>query len=87
MENLAVLVVPLALIFAIIHDRWQKFKDSLTLLLMSALFLIPWLFYFFRLPQDLLFLFLPLFTFIGLYWIRWWAIRPPRIFSDFANHK
>jgi hypothetical protein len=87
MENLAVLVIPLALIFAIIHDRWQKFKDSLTLLLMSALFLIPWLFYFFRLPQDLLFLFLPFFTFIGLYWIRWWAIRPPRIFSDFANPK
>jgi hypothetical protein len=33
----------------------------------------------------LIFLFLPLFTLLGLYWIRWWAIRPPRIFTDLAR--
>jgi hypothetical protein len=35
--------------------------------------------------QEIIFLFLPLSTLIGLYWIRWWAIRPPRILSDLVN--
>ena len=25
---------------------------------------------------------LPLFLIIGLYWVRWWAVRPPRMFLD-----
>ena len=91
MEHLVVLIIPLALIFAIIHDRWQRLGNSLTLLLMFIIFAFPWLFYFLTLtrPQtiasELTFLFLPLSTLTGLYWIRWWAIRPPRIHSDLAK--
>ncbi len=91
MENLVVLIIPLALVFAIIYDRWRKFGSGLTFLLMLAIFATPWLLYFFAVPRfgatalDIIFLFLPLSTLLGLYWIRWWAIRPPRILSDFAN--
>jgi len=91
MENLAVLVIPLALIFAIVHDRWQRFGYGLTVFLMLIVFMLPWTLYLFALNRfgavtyELIFLFLPLSTLIGLYWIRWWAIRPPRILSDFAT--
>ncbi|MBK9604723.1 MAG: hypothetical protein IPO36_23260 [Anaerolineales bacterium] len=91
MENLAVLIIPLALIFAIVHDRWYKIGNFLTILLMLLVLTLPWALYLFAVPrfgiiaEEGLFLFLPLFTFIGLYWIRWWAIRPPRILSDLAS--
>ncbi len=87
LEHLAVLVIPLALVFAIVHDRWRRLGNALTILLMAAIFAIPWLLYFLvgTLSLKIIFLFLPLSTLIGLYWIRWWAIRPPRILSDFSN--
>ena len=40
MANLAVLIIPLALIFAVAHDRWKKINHFLTLLLMLFVFLI-----------------------------------------------
>ena len=58
---------------------------------MLFVFGVPWAINYFLLDrlgdmsQEIIFLFLPLFTLIGLYWIRWWAIRPPRILSDLAN--
>ena len=91
MEHLSVLIIPLALVFAIVHDRWRKLGKALTILLMLVIFSLPWILYLFAvnrfgaIAQDSIFLFLPLCTLIGLYWIRWWAIRPPRILSDFAN--
>jgi hypothetical protein len=86
MENLSVLVIPLALIFAIIHDRWHKISGFLTVLLMLFVFLIPWALSLIptHMAQEITFLFLPLFTIVGLYWIRWWALRPPRIWTDLA---
>jgi hypothetical protein len=91
MEHLAVLVIPLAFVFAIVHDRWHQFGNGLTILCMLVIFAFPWLFYYFAVSRfglfarEIIFLFLPLSTLIGLYWIRWWAIRPPRILSDFVN--
>ena len=91
MANLSVLVIPLALIFAIVHERWRKIGSGLTFLLMLGVFTLPWLVYVFALDRfgtfakDILFLFIPIFTVIGLYWIRWWAIRPPRVWSDLAS--
>jgi len=92
MEHLAVLVIPLALVFAIVHDRWRRVGGPLTFLLMLIVFAVPWIIDYFFLErlgitaQEIIFIFLPLFTLIGLYWIRWWAIRPPRILSDLTNH-
>jgi hypothetical protein len=91
MEHLAVLIIPLALVFAIVHDRWRRLGDGLTILFMLVIFFLPWILYLYALDRfgaityEVIFLFLPVSTLIGLYWIRWWAIRPPRILSDFTN--
>ncbi len=93
MEHLAVLVIPLALIFAIVHDRWHKIGDGLTILLLLFVFTTPWLLNFFaverfgKTAQESLFLFLPVFTLAGLYWIRWWALDAPRTWSDMAHRQ
>ncbi|MBK9209471.1 MAG: hypothetical protein IPL71_14665 [Anaerolineales bacterium] len=46
-EHLSVLIIPLALIFAIIHDRWQRFGNGLIILLMFVIFALPWALYLF----------------------------------------
>lgn len=90
MENLAVLVIPLALIFAILHDRWKRTGTVLIVLFLLLVMGLPWGLYFYALPflsplaGEITFLFLPLFTIVGLYWIRWWALRPPRVWADLA---
>ncbi|MCQ3939039.1 MAG: hypothetical protein DPW18_18625 [Chloroflexi bacterium] len=89
MEHLAVLVIPLALVFAIIYDRWKRAGAVFTVLLLLIVFGLPWAAYFLALPRygEMTFLFLPLFTVIGLYWIRWWALRPPRVWADLASQQ
>jgi len=32
--------------------------------------------------SDLLKILPPVLTMLGLYWMRWWAIRPPRLWAD-----
>jgi hypothetical protein len=39
-----------------------------------------------NLRPDLAFLFLPVITVIGLYWVRRWAIRPPRTWTERATN-
>jgi hypothetical protein len=91
MEHLAVLVIPLALIFSVVHDRWHRVGDILISLFMMFIFLLPWILFLYGInrfgdiAQDAIFLFLPLFTLIGLYWIRWWALSPPRILIGQTN--
>ena len=88
MEHLSVLIIPLALVFSIIYERWRKFGAGINYLLLLIMFAIPWAVFIFTpnrfstTAQEIIFLFLPLFTVIGLYWIRWWAINPPRIWTD-----
>jgi len=86
MENLSILVIPLALIFAVVYDRWKKIGNFLVFLLMLFVLLIPWALSLFpsKFANEAIFLFLPVFTIVGLYWIRWWALRPPRIWADLA---
>jgi hypothetical protein len=37
-----------------------------------------------RFQQETLFLWLPLFCLTGMYWIRWWALRPARTWLERA---
>ena len=93
MEHLSVLIIPFALIFAVVHDRWSSIGNWFTPLLLLIIFSVPWALFFFALPlfgeitKEITFLFLPLITVVGLYWIRWWAIRPPRVWSDLASRR
>jgi hypothetical protein len=85
MSNLVVAFPSLALIFAAISDRWRYWA---TMLLWLIAFVVPWSLFargtLFRdqFSQDLLFLFFPFFLLIGLYWTRWWFMRPPRTWLD-----
>jgi hypothetical protein len=87
MGDLALLFPCLVLIFAATTDRW-KTGYWLTGLLLAIVLLVPWAFYvqwsILNIPlfNDYLFLFYPAFTIMGLYWIRWWFIRPPRTWID-----
>lgn len=91
MSYLSVLIIPLALVFSTAYQRWRKMGSGLTTLLMLLIFAVPWLINLFAVKRfgavagDTLFLFIPICTIIGLYWIRWWAIHPPRIWSDLAT--
>jgi len=91
MENLAVLVLPLALVFAIIRERWRRLGNAFIYLLSILAFVLPWAIYFIALPRfgrlagEILFLFYPGLTLVGIYWVRWWAIRPPRTWFDQAK--
>jgi hypothetical protein len=88
MEHLSILIIPLALIFAVVHERWKKYGNWLVMLLLALIFALPWaanlfgLNMFGEISNEIVFLFLPIFTITGLYWIRWWALRPPRVWSD-----
>jgi hypothetical protein len=88
MEHLSILIIPLALIFAVVHERWKKYGNWLVLSLMILVFALPWgmrlfgLNRFGEISNEIVFLFLPIFTITGLYWIRWWALRPPRVWAD-----
>jgi hypothetical protein len=87
LTNLVVLVPGLALILAAIANRWRTGYWQATLLLVIV-FLLPWGWFVRwywqqdRRAYDYLLLFLPLFTAVGLYWTRWWFVRPPRTWLD-----
>ena len=86
--NLSVLIIPIAFMFAVIYDRWNQIGAWLILLFLAVFFALPWTIYLFTplslaaISGEVLYLFLPVLTVLGLYWIRWWAIRPPRVWAD-----
>lgn len=87
-SNHVVLLPSLILILMLIWERWTRQRVWLTLLVLFGTFLVPfWLYY--RVmtgaPQlyvDLLTILPPIAAVVGLYWMRWWAVRSPRIWSD-----
>ena len=89
MEQLVLLTLPVMLIVVISRERWHKFGFGISFLILFFFIGVPWLFYTRGAPQwidlpvdETLFLFWPLFSFIGLYWVRWWMIRTPRTWLD-----
>jgi hypothetical protein len=88
LEQLVILILPLGLILKVISGRWERFGNGITLAFLILYFAIPWLVFLQAVPrfghkaQELLFLFLPALTVISLYWVRWWAIRPPLTWAD-----
>ena len=90
LSNLVVLFPALALIFATVVERWHH-GYWLNALLYLIVLLLPWGFFIrsvifqSQFYQDLLSLFFPIFIIAGLYWTRWWFIRPPRTWLDYVR--
>jgi hypothetical protein len=92
MDQLVVLTMPLILVIVISRERWRKWGNVIALALLILFFGLPWFLFVQGVPQgnslsldEWLFLFWPASAVIGLYWIRWWMIRPPRTWFDTAT--
>ena len=84
--NFILLFIPLVLIFTILKERWGNLGDWITLGIMILLFVGLWVLFLKTLeygyqPQQssIMFVPMPVFVLVGLYWARWWIIRPNRI--------
>lgn len=96
-DNYIVLLPAVILIFASWNLEWRSFGRFLLVLGYLLLFAGAWWLFFISVGRDfepvqdpLLFFLLPIFLFIGLYWIRWWVLRPERPLLDqwrTRNHK
>jgi hypothetical protein len=83
--NFIILTAPLFLVFSAWDERWGRTGRILIGICMLLFLVGPLLVYwdaYVSSPQSLqppvLFIVLPLFLLIGLYWTRWWAIYSPR---------
>jgi len=76
------------LVIALVWERWTKWRVFLSLFLLMLVFGFSHALYYQsavapeRLYSDLLKILPPVLAVLGLYWMRWWAIRPPRIWAD-----
>ncbi len=88
LHDLTILVLPAGLLLAVIQERWHRSGKVISYFLMILLLVLPWAFYLKIIPgldrvgQELIFLSTPLLLIGGLYWMRWWSIRPPRSFLE-----
>ncbi|RPI85408.1 MAG: DUF2029 domain-containing protein [Chloroflexi bacterium] len=85
-ENAALLLFPLFVVFATLEEHWGPRMRIATLVMMLVLLVGLWAFVWSDINQpDLplsfpeLFFPLPMFLLVGLYWVRWRAIRPQRL--------
>ena len=88
-ENYIAMFPALILVFSIWDERWQGVGRGLVVAIM--LILLAGLWYLFvstiqpgdqPIQNPVLFFPLPLLLLCSLYWVRWWAIRPPRVMAD-----
>jgi hypothetical protein len=90
LENLAVLIMPVALVLSVVRSRWRKQGAILSYLILLVYLVAPWSFHLLianqygKITQDVIYLFMPVSTLVGLYWIRWWLLHPPRTWMDQA---
>lgn len=87
--NFVILIIPLVLVMALFARRWGAKSRWLNLCILLLLFIGLWVLFLTTVeygdqPQQspIMFFPLPLFLFIGLYWVRWWALKPPRLLID-----
>jgi hypothetical protein len=86
--NHVALLPALVLVTALIWERWTGVRALLSTLFLILAFLFSHALYYQslispeRLYSDLLKILPPALAILGLYWMRWWAVRPPRIWAD-----
>jgi hypothetical protein len=86
--NFAGLILPLILISALFIERWNRGGQWVAVLIAVILFIWEWVLVYFDLTsiqpkmQLNLLVPLPLILLIGLFWVRWWAFKPRRLFVE-----
>lgn len=87
--NFVVLFLPLTLVFAVWEERWGARGRLVIGALMAALFFGLWALFLRTVTYDdqpiqhpVLLFPLPFVLLLGLYWVRWWAVRPQRLLIE-----
>lgn len=88
--NFVVLFLPLTLVFAVWMERWGRRGWPEVAGSMLVLFVGLWALFLQTVDSGgghlqqhpIMFFPLPLFVLVGLYWVRWWAIRPARLLIE-----
>ncbi len=88
-DDFVALFPGIVLVLSVWHDRWNKTGLALIITSLVLLFFGVWGLFYLTFPvsplsvaQYVLFFPLPVFMVIGLYWTRWWAVRPPPPLMD-----
>jgi len=87
-QDLPVLLIPTTLILAVVGERWTQTGNWSVIGFMVTFLSLSWVASddIFNILQTALdhqmFLFFPIMVIFGLYWVRWWALRPPRTWLD-----
>ena len=89
-QDYVVLFFPLVLLLSILNERWSRpGRWGVAGIVLFVLFFGFWVFNagLFHdgasaTQNNFLVLAFPISLVIGLYWMRWWAVRPPRTWSD-----
>jgi len=82
-SNHVVLILPFVLILALVWERWPRYRALRMGLLLFFVLLIPFGMYYRvvsvydPLVLDLISILPPIAAILGLYWMRWWVLRPP----------
>lgn len=87
LDNTVILLPALVLILTIWDQRWGRLGKGMIALLLLLFTLGVWVLALRSLRsevtldmQPLFYFFTPLLTLVGLTWVRWWAIRPSRLY-------
>lgn len=82
-QNYAILILPTSFFILLVEERWSGSGRALVLGFLIALFVGLWfIFLATARPSVALFFPAPVVLTLALYWIRWWAIKPPRTWAD-----
>jgi hypothetical protein len=86
--NFIGLLLPLILISAMLTERWPREGQWVAIFMLLILFVWEWALFYIDLTSsqpkmqlNLIFP-LPLVLLIGLYWVRWWAVKPRRLLIE-----
>jgi hypothetical protein len=86
--HLTGLIFPVILVSAMLTERWHMGGQWIAILIMLIIFFWEWALFLDNLNNSQLFtqlnllLPLPLILIIGLYWVRWWAVKPKRLLLE-----
>ncbi|MEJ5201367.1 MAG: glycosyltransferase family 87 protein [Anaerolineales bacterium] len=87
--NFIVLMPALVLVFAVWEERWKRAGRLFAIVTILLIFLGIWSLFLATVeygyqPQQSPAMFLPLpgFLLLALYWVRWWAVRAPQVWFD-----
>jgi hypothetical protein len=86
--NHVVLILPLILILALVWERWQRYRVFRAMFIFLIALLVPFSLYlravkiYDPVVNALMLILPPVALVLGLYWMRWWALRTPRTWFD-----